>query len=228
MSDSEYVEQLQRASDAIHDLLDTAEPGTGSALHGAYNCIKRALATEALDGQNADDAAWASIAEAASRALMLDGLSAATAKKVDRVLSAARCAAGMAHLDSAMAGVPSLPSDAKQERRADEEREERRAWRRTPRAVKERVVLEALGDERLSCRELWALTHRTHTAWFTDANLRVVLRRLVDAGELDYTIEQPTHGGRSRAVYSRRAPLSGPIEALERAFNAPQEGPGAA
>ncbi len=49
-----------------------------------------------LDGQgmSADDAAWASIADAAERALMLPGLSASCAAKLERVMAAGDSASG--------------------------------------------------------------------------------------------------------------------------------------
>ena len=51
----------------------------------------------ALDGSgmSADDAAWASIADAAQRALTLPGLSAACAAKLARVMAAGDRAAGL-------------------------------------------------------------------------------------------------------------------------------------
>ena len=121
------------------------------------------------------------------------------------------------------AWFPHAEAEAEASRRAERRQrdvDERRAWRQTPRAVRERVVLEALGDDRLSVGELCCRLRDTTTAQFTQEGLREILKRLVAAGELSFANEPPAGGGRRRAVYSRNGALSGAIVDLERAFHA--------
>ena len=112
--------------------------------------------------------------------------------------------------------------DSVPEEASDQER--KRAWRVAPLAVRERIVLEALGDQRMS---LWELTsHLYHTRrdiYVTADYLRKLLTRLVEAGELHEVNESPPppRSGRRRRVYFRNAELSGPIADLEKAFASP-------
>ena len=169
-----------------------------------------------------DDAAWASIADAVEAAIEVPGLSPPSKRELTELHEACRRCARQP-----------LPAPAEPQRDwaadAERRREMKRTWRATSPAVREHVVLEAIGDERMSVWELSAHLIRTRPDIdVTEACLRKLLRTLVDVGELQEVDEFPptrADGGRQggtrrRRVYFRDGELSGPIAGLERAFHA--------
>lgn len=111
-------------------------------------------------------------------------------------------------------------------------RDRAREWRRVPRAARESIVLDALGERRMSVSELLFHIFRTRpNCMFSDAYLRDLLTHLVESGDLGCATELPPpdptrrRGRRARRVYFRRTPvLTGPIADLDRAFNAEESG----
>ena len=99
--------------------------------------------------------------------------------------------------------------------------EERRlAWRHKPMAYKEGIVIEALGDDQLTIRELTKRVNEL-VGWTTntclyESNIDSLTRRLMAARQLDRIKVQI--GAREIWHYHRRRDLLGPIADLERAY----------
>jgi hypothetical protein len=115
---------------------------------------------------------------------------------------------------------PQLSDDGRSES-IDSRRE--RAWDAIPTAERDRLVLEHLGDDRLTIREL----HRRMEAALPDCCLyepyvRSLVMRLFRERELDRVGERYRKGDSIRYRYFKR-PLEGPIADLERAFHEPSE-----
>lgn len=97
-------------------------------------------------------------------------------------------------------------------------REARARWNDLGKAGQERLVIEVLGDGRLTNREVAEAMQANLGECYTihDSHARNVLRHLLAAGEVVRDPEQ--WRGRMRYRYSRKSP-SGPIVDLERTFN---------
>jgi hypothetical protein len=94
--------------------------------------------------------------------------------------------------------------------------------RELPLHVRERHLIEALGDQRLTVKELREVMMERladEDVWVNPANVQSLLRRLMDRGEVAREAEVRP-GGRTavRYRYHRRATLQGPIADLERAL----------
>lgn len=193
----------------------------------------------------ADMRAWAQIAEAARSALGPDlspdtrvSLLEIAISSLSRSLGLALDAEGLPYAEGRPDDAEDAPADktapTAAERRAEREAQwraereaqlaEKRAWRALPRWQRERMLLETLGDKRMSAGELARqLRGVAGGSGFSEEYTRMLLRELVEAGEL---VEAKATSGRCRFVYSRRTELSGPIADLERAFHEPPEGQG--
>lgn len=111
-------------------------------------------------------------------------------------------------------------------RREDAWREDRESWKKTPKPMRDRLVLEALGDQRLTSKEMRECLREKlgHTEVYTsDSNQ--CLMRLLDSGDV-LRVEIPGYRGgpNPRWRYYRNAKLNGPIEDLERTFHEQGEG----
>jgi hypothetical protein len=187
MSAEEYAELFDTALDALRDVITATEPGTGMALHNAFNEIK-AVRPSALTSAD-EGSVIAEVLELQRQCL-------------DR------------------------PRDAGSEAREADFVERKQAWRSLPAAVREHIVLEALGDRRMSLWDLACHLHDTRPdVYVAQSSLRKLLIRLVAAGELHAVNESPeprpgrqTGGGRRRRVYFRNSELTGAIADLEKAF----------
>lgn len=111
-------------------------------------------------------------------------------------------------------GAPNEPGKTKKDpfwERCDE-------WRALPKHEQDRMVLEALGDDKLTNREVEnrLLEHddRPHPSGVSQ-EIAAVTRRLLEAGELE---RQAGQFGMSRFRYFRRTKLSGPIKDLDESF----------
>lgn len=83
---------------------------------------------------------------------------------------------------------------------------------------RERVVLELLGDDRLTVNELW---RRAYAAGWDlgEGKARVILRDLLEAGQVERRPEPRGRGGKAiRYRWNVKTRLEGPIVELERAF----------
>lgn len=162
-----------------------------------------------LDLLSDDDRAWLSLAQAAERALSdLPDLSDEAQASLRRIVAAGFHAAGCA------------PGEADDR---DAERISPTAWRRVPRVARERMLLETLGDGRMTARELLHRLYQLPDAAFTEQYTKMLLRELVAAGELERE-QEPINGRRWHWVYFRRTDLSGPILDLDLAFQEPNDG----
>lgn len=96
--------------------------------------------------------------------------------------------------------------------------EARQRWRGLCWAQREQILLEALGDECLTPRELLPRVRRLLNLDYGvyDNNIRALADRMREAGELERHAEQ--WRGRVRYRYSRRTQLEGPIADLDRVF----------
>lgn len=109
------------------------------------------------------------------------------------------------------------PVRALADRRLEEMRYEN-GWKRIPTLERERIMLELLGERRLTIAELTQelkAAQRTECAIY-DSHVRAMVYRLYRAGGLDRAGEQ--WHGKTRYRYFRK-PLSGPIADLERKFH---------
>lgn len=100
----------------------------------------------------------------------------------------------------------------------------RAAWRSVPKPQRECLLLNVLGDDNLTLRELAKrLDTKVRTPECGDElivygdNIRPLVVCLVQAGELERAAE--VFRNKPRYRYSRRRALEGPIIDLERAFN---------
>ncbi|MGN6870288.1 MAG: hypothetical protein ACTHMY_18010 [Solirubrobacteraceae bacterium] len=102
----------------------------------------------------------------------------------------------------------------------DERRERKRWWRQRPRAYKEGLIIEAIGDDQLRPDAVVARMEDL-LGWTGNSGLwssvDSLLRRLLASGQLD-RVKTPV-GGREVWHYFRRRGLDGPIADLERAWN---------
>ena len=90
------------------------------------------------------------------------------------------------------------------------------AWRAAPTAARESRVLQVLGDDALTQRELRNRLEEAGAALY-ERDIRYLLTRMLRAGQLDRVKEPFRQTGRYR--YFRRRGLEGPIADLERAFH---------
>lgn len=90
-------------------------------------------------------------------------------------------------------------------------------WTDKPVSVRERIVLETIGDGRLTNRGIWEAVREAHPAvHLFKSDIAPVTRRLVAADEI--VCEREPWNGRTRNRYHRRTNLDGPIADLDRAF----------
>ena len=90
-----------------------------------------------------------------------------------------------------------------------------------PRVERVHLVLNALGDKRLTLGELSARIEEQAGVWVYDSRLRPLVYQLHEAGELDRVGERRAKGDKPGAIryrYLRRRELAGPIADLERAL----------
>jgi hypothetical protein len=114
--------------------------------------------------------------------------------------------------------------EERRERRLRERLEKEAAWKRVPAAERDRILLEVLGEDRLTIREL---TERMRSELprcdlYESHVGRLVGRLFKEARELDRAAD-PRKKGRPRYLYFRRG-LEGPIADLERTFHESDEG----
>lgn len=104
---------------------------------------------------------------------------------------------------------------------SDEYWERRRGWTTMPMHLRQRVVLEALGDQRRTVRETLTRIEKTRPDLkLHDPDVRYVLDRMLEAGEVDRETEQFKNKPRWR--WHRNIDLHGTIADLDRVFH--QEG----
>lgn len=92
-----------------------------------------------------------------------------------------------------------------------------RAWKSAPSHERERIVLEALGDARLTRTEVAQRINDTHPE-FHVYDSGPLLDRMLLAGELERVSE--AFKGKKRWRYWRNSKLSGPIADLDQALEA--------
>src|SRR5207247_1257566 len=104
-------------------------------------------------------------------------------------------------------------------RQDDEQSGRRGRWLRLRRQERRQLMLDLLGDDRLTLRELQERFAEELGATVYESEMRSVVRGLVAAGELNREAEpfRPNRGS-IRYRYSRRRGLSGSIAELEHAF----------
>lgn len=118
-------------------------------------------------------------------------------------------------LRSASSQRPESPR-ARRERELAEMRARGEAWRATAGEQRQRLILEALGTERLTVGQIAdRLTdqYREDYGKIFDATLRNEVRRMLNRGELDRV--RADKDSRPRYVYFRKTDLSGPIADLQ-------------
>jgi hypothetical protein len=105
---------------------------------------------------------------------------------------------------------------------AEEWWKRRQTWRRTPDHERRRIALDALGDERLSVREVQERINATHEVLISDSNVQMLFTRMLQAGEIDREVVD----GRARQKRYRyfRKPMSGEIVALEKLLEQTETG----
>lgn len=102
-------------------------------------------------------------------------------------------------------------------------RERQAAWRRSPKERREGLVLQVLGDERLTISELTERLEaklnpeREKYGTVYDSAVRALAMQMLAAGQLEREGEE--FRGRLRYRFFRKAGLSGPIADLERVYN---------
>jgi hypothetical protein len=106
--------------------------------------------------------------------------------------------------------------------RPDERPRERTSWKEVDRHTRERLVVELLGDDRLTVKELTgrftAELPECRDLW--EPNVRRLVERMARGGQLCRRQERWRPGASGlRWRYYRNAKLSGPIAALERTIN---------
>jgi hypothetical protein len=100
----------------------------------------------------------------------------------------------------------------------DDWNERRAEWGRIPRADRDYLALDLLGEERLTIAELTErFIAELPDCKVYDSDVRRVVRRLYEAGDLDREGERWRKGDSIRYRYFRPG-LSGPIADLDRAF----------
>lgn len=100
---------------------------------------------------------------------------------------------------------------------APAERDEPERWTDKPVPVRERIVLETIGDGRLTNRGIWEAVCEAHPeVRLYKSDIAPLTRRLVAAGEI--VCEREAWRGRTRNRYHRRTDLDGTIADLDRAF----------
>jgi hypothetical protein len=103
-------------------------------------------------------------------------------------------------------------------------RERRAAWRRLPIPARGRLIVELLGEDVLTCREI---ARRVDAQYGADYNVytstvQAELYRLMQAGEVR---RRPGYGGRQNPHrYFRNRDLEGPIADLERTYRDAADG----
>lgn len=87
----------------------------------------------------------------------------------------------------------------------DRSNERREEWGRLPKHEQDRMALEALGEDRLTNREMIERMEEGDDPcpWFASGDLSIVTRRLFKAGELE---REDGQFGKSRFRYSRKEP----------------------
>ncbi|MGH2899908.1 MAG: hypothetical protein ACRDMZ_14635 [Solirubrobacteraceae bacterium] len=106
----------------------------------------------------------------------------------------------------------------------------RTAWRDLSIFERDRVTLEALGDDHLTVADLTARLgekNAAHAAGVYDGHVRSILERLRHAGDVQRARLAPCAEGEHHATrwrYSRNVALTGPIADLERAFQNDSDG----
>lgn len=92
-----------------------------------------------------------------------------------------------------------------------------RIWSALPWAVRERILLEALGDERLPLADITARIDATRDDWLIDVTMvRPLATRMLHAREIARVAEYWPTGGFRRHIYHRRTSICGTIADLER------------
>ena len=96
-------------------------------------------------------------------------------------------------------------------------------WLKMPRPEREHLVLEAIGDDRLTLGELVARINEHSGVHVHEQRLRPLVYRLHREGKLDRTRERRASSGNKPGAFRYRffrwRELSGPIADLERTFN---------
>jgi hypothetical protein len=115
--------------------------------------------------------------------------------------------------------APDDPANEERERRMREWHEGTEAWRLLRWPGRERVALEALRDGRLTTGELVTRINAAQDecrVYVSD--MRPLLKRMLEAGEVDREPEYRASGTLWRWRYFRRTKLDGPIADLNRAL----------
>ena len=124
--------------------------------------------------------------------------------------------------DSASTAAPATQLEQWREREI-ESRANQATWRNLSRLDRARLIVELLGDDRLTVRGVTAkITERLGHGAVYDSTTRQALMRLLNEGELCRAPE-PNGCGQVRYRFYRNTHLSGPIADLERTFHEPTE-----
>jgi hypothetical protein len=115
---------------------------------------------------------------------------------------------------------PTARDDLREQHREVHERWAR--WHDLDVAAKERIIIEALGDDSYPVSALAAKIGKQLDASVHYSGAYPILERLREAGEVQREAE-PWRTTRTRWRYSRRRGMSGPIADLERAFNSDEQ-----
>ena len=109
------------------------------------------------------------------------------------------------------------------EARWEEYHERRRVWRQTPKDRRETLVLQALGSEQLTIREVMAGVNfelgatDDGSCFVYEGDVRRVMMRMLDGGQLERAKE--VFRNKPRFHYFRTTRLDGPIAELEQAYH---------
>lgn len=113
-------------------------------------------------------------------------------------------------------------ADREREERLEEQRNREDGWKRTPAARQESLVLDLLGDDRLTFREMTARLNVELVGAYEkpvayESHVRRLVMRMHRAGQLEGESDD-SFRGKLRYRYFRKRPLEGPIADLERAY----------
>lgn len=101
--------------------------------------------------------------------------------------------------------------------RHDDARARRALWKDLPVSARERVILETIGDRRVTNRGIWeSIRSANPDATIYLSDVTALTGRLRRAGEI--VAEREPWKGRTRNRFHRRTDLDGPIADLDRAF----------
>ena len=104
-------------------------------------------------------------------------------------------------------------------------RERESVWADMPRERRQALVLDVLGDERLTIREIWVLVEERLQSAYEVEGPRIVyqsyvgsvVKRMLREGQLERHAE--VYRNKPRYRYARKRGLEGPIADLERAYH---------